>query len=72
MGARMDPWGTPQDKEATSQAESPILTFKQRFVKYDMNQSNADPLSLHSAPGVIAKSSGQKCQKQQSGRVTTI
>lgn len=29
----MDPWGTPQDKEATSEAESPILTFKQRYFK---------------------------------------
>ncbi len=43
IGAKIDPWGTPNDKEATPEEYSPILTLKLWLEKYDLNHSRALP-----------------------------
>lgn len=44
MGPRIESWGTPQDRGAEDDAESPSLTEKHLSDRYDRNHSKAAPL----------------------------
>ncbi len=43
MGARIEPWGTPQESLAGNEEKLPNLTEKLLFAKYDLNQLRTVP-----------------------------
>ncbi len=46
MGARIEPWGTPQEILAGNDEELPNLTEKLLVVQYDLNQLRTVPSML--------------------------
>ncbi len=47
MGARIEPWGTPQESSAGIEEKLPNLTEKLLLAKYDLNQLIINSLDAH-------------------------